>query len=78
MLTKNLHHIKSVRIFMILQMHSIIFIMKQMKLQLENEETEFRRMDELHRRGEVKIRASLSTVEKELNSKEFIISERSL
>ena len=29
MLTKNLHHIKSVRIFMILQMHSIIFITKQ-------------------------------------------------
>lgn len=30
----------------------------------------------VHRRGEVKIRASLSTVEKELNSKEFIISDR--
>ena len=30
----------------------------------------------VHRRGEVKIRASLSTIEKELNSKEFIISDR--
>lgn len=30
----------------------------------------------VHRRGETKIRASLSTVEKELDSKEFIMSDR--
>ena len=43
MLTKNLHHIKSVRIFMILQMHSIIFIMKpkfwQRKTKQRNRDT---------------------------------------